>query len=126
MAGKKWDYYKVARGTALTPSRASRGAFRGLVHGTKGVAKQAEFFKVERKGSFFGTFFAFAGKCLAAVVALGVVVAPRSPTHFGHRKWYRYWSRRGHRGDLVSIVLPCHRCKRRGRHCRDSRFNQDR
>lgn len=75
MASKKWDYYKVARGTALTPSKASRGAFRGLVHGTKGVAKQAEFFKVERKGSFFGTLLAFTGKCLAAVVAVGLVVA---------------------------------------------------
>jgi hypothetical protein len=65
----------VARGTALTPSKASKGAYRGLVHGSKGVAKQAEFFKVDRKGSFFGTLLAFLGKCLAAVVAVGAVVA---------------------------------------------------
>ncbi|CUR58145.1 hypothetical protein NOCA2480125 [metagenome] len=75
MARKKWDYYKVAGGTPLTQSKKSAGAFRGLVHGAKGVKKQAEFFKVDKKRSFLGTLLAFAGKCLAAVVAMGAVIA---------------------------------------------------
>ncbi len=75
MAGKKWDYYKVARGTQLTGSRKSNGPFRGLVHGAKGVAKHAEFFKVEKKSSFLGTLMTFAGKCAAAVLVVGTVVA---------------------------------------------------
>ncbi len=75
MPGKKWDYYKVARGTPLTQSRKSAGAFRGLVHGAKGVKKQAEFFKVDKKRSILGTLFAFATKCLLVVVAVGAVIA---------------------------------------------------
>lgn len=74
MAGGKWDYYKVRSGTKLTRSKATHGAHRGLVHGKKGVEKQAEFFKVERKGSFFRALMTFAGKCLAVVVAFGAAV----------------------------------------------------
>ena len=73
--GGKWDYYKVAKGTPLTRSRESSGAYRGVVHGGKGVRKQAEFFKVERRGSIVGALRAFAGKALLAVLMIGAVIA---------------------------------------------------
>jgi hypothetical protein len=75
MPPKKWDHYKVARGTPLSQSKKSPGAFRGLVHGAKGVKEQAEFFKVDKKRSILGTVLAFAIKCLLVVVAVGAVIA---------------------------------------------------
>ncbi len=75
MARKKWDYYKVAQGTALTASKKSLGAFRGLVHGRKGIKTHAEFFKVDKGRSIFGWLMAFAAKTVIAVLGVAAVVA---------------------------------------------------
>lgn len=72
---KKYDYYKVPKGTPLTPSKKTPGTYRGLVHGKKGVKRQAELTKVSKPRSFFGSLLAFTAKALLAVVMLGALIS---------------------------------------------------
>lgn len=71
--GGRWDTYRVRKGTSLTRSRKTPNAFRGLIHGKKGVRTHAEFFKVEK--TFSGTLIANSAKGLLLVGGIYVMFA---------------------------------------------------
>lgn len=69
-----WDHYKTPRGTSLSPSRTTPGAYRGLIHGAKGIDGQAELFKVSGRRVLLGKVVRTGLAAVFAVAAVGAVL----------------------------------------------------